>query len=125
MTDDQKAISLVLDLLSASKGVPRTLLWLDTEVRHAGRRCELPAILEQMTDAKLITSAKDALKIRRYTITPNGSRALSDLRNPSVLARFSDEKYASTRRATPCRRLHLPHAKEDPRCRFIFPDRRR
>ncbi len=79
MTEDQKAISLVLELLHASKGIPQTYRWLETEVKLAGRRCELPAILEQMTDAKLIASEKDALRIRRYTITPAGREALDNL----------------------------------------------
>jgi len=79
MTEDQKTISLILDLLNASKGVPRTLPWLETEVRLAGRRAELPAILETMADAKLISSARDALKVRRYSLTPEGKAALDNI----------------------------------------------
>ncbi len=79
MTEDQKAISLVLDLLHASKSIPRTFAWLETEVKLAGRRCELPAIIEQMTDAKLIASERDALRIRRYTLTPAGRDALDNI----------------------------------------------
>lgn len=79
MTEDQKAISLILELLAASRRIPRTLAWLETECRVAGRRCELPAILETMADAKLITSERDALKVRRYLITPAGLEALADL----------------------------------------------
>ncbi len=78
MTEDQKAISLILDLLNATR-VPRTLAWIETEVKLAGRRCEIPTILETMADSKLIESAKDALQIRRYTITPAGREALADL----------------------------------------------
>lgn len=79
MTEDQKAISLVLELLHSSKGIPRTFAWLETEVKLAGRRCELATILEQMTDAKLIASERDALRIRRYTLTPAGREALDNL----------------------------------------------
>lgn len=79
MTEDQKAISLILELLHSSKGLPRTLQWLESEFRLAGRRCEIPAILEQMTDAKLVASERDALRIRRYTITPAGRDALDNL----------------------------------------------
>jgi hypothetical protein len=79
VTEDQKAISLVLELLHSSKGIPRTFVWLETEVKLAGRRCELPAILEQMQDAKLIASEKDALRIRRYTLTPAGREVLDNL----------------------------------------------
>ena len=79
MTEDQKAISLILDLLKGSRGIPRTLTWIETEMRLAGRRCELPSIIETMADAKLITSERDALKIRRYTITDAGKAALDEL----------------------------------------------
>lgn len=79
MTEDQKAISLILDLLHASKGVPRAYPYLETEMKLAGRRCELPSILDQMADAKLIASHKDALGIRRYTITPAGRDALDSI----------------------------------------------
>jgi DNA-binding PadR family transcriptional regulator len=78
MTEDQKAISLILDILNATR-VPRTLAYIETEVKLAGRRCEIPTILETMTDKKLIESAKDSLDIRRYTITPAGREALADL----------------------------------------------
>ena len=79
MTEDQKAISLVLDLLKASKGVPQTYQWLETEMKLAGRRCELSSILDQMLESKLIASEKDALRIRRYTITAAGKEALDNL----------------------------------------------
>jgi hypothetical protein len=79
MTEDQKAISLILDLLQSSKGVPRTVPWIEAEMKLAGRRCELPALLEQLSDSKLITSERDALRIRRYTITPAGRDALDNI----------------------------------------------
>ena len=78
MTEDQKAISLILDLLNATR-VPRTFAWIETEVKLAGRRCEIPTILETMNASKLIESNKDTLGIRRYTITPAGREALADL----------------------------------------------
>ncbi len=76
MTEDQKAISLVLELLNASKGIPRTLSWLDQEMRLAGRRAETPAILDVMTDKKLVAATKDALGLRRYSLTKTGKEAL-------------------------------------------------
>lgn len=79
MTEDQKAISLILDLLKASKGVPRTLQWIDAEMRLAGRRCELPALMEILAEGGLVTSERDGLKIRRYEITPAGKEALDAL----------------------------------------------
>ena len=78
MTEDQKCISLILELLVASKGIPRTLPWLETEIRLAGRRTDIPSLLETMEEKDLLTSAKDALGIRRYTLTKNG-RAAFDL----------------------------------------------
>lgn len=77
MTEDQKAISLILDLLSASKGIPRTLPWLEAEIRLAGRRVETPAILDTMLESKLITRERDALGIQRFTLTPTGRAALA------------------------------------------------
>lgn len=79
MTEDQKSISLILDLLHASKGVPRTYQWIETEVKLAGRRCELPAILETMVEKKFLATEKDALGVRRYTLTPAGRDALDSI----------------------------------------------
>lgn len=78
MTEDQKAISLILDLLNATR-VPRTLVWIQTEVKNAGFRFEVPSILDMMTDDGLVECQKDRLKIRRYSITPSGREALADL----------------------------------------------
>lgn len=79
MTEDQKAISLILDVLNASRQVPRTLDYIQTEVRLAGRRVEVPAILETMVDSGFVETGRDAMKIRRYTITADGRAALADL----------------------------------------------
>jgi len=79
MTEDQKAISLILDLLQSSKRIPRTRQWIEQECFLAGRRCDLPTLLETMEERKLIESRKDALDIRRYTITPAGREALAEL----------------------------------------------
>ena len=79
MTEDQKAISLILDLLVSSKTIPRTLPWIEQECFLAGRRCEASSIVEGMMDRKLIEPRKDALGIRRYTITPAGREALAEL----------------------------------------------
>jgi hypothetical protein len=79
MTEDQKAASLILDLLHASRAWPRTYAWLETEVRLAGRKCELPTLLEILREGKLIAREKDGLGIHRYTITPAGKEALDAL----------------------------------------------
>lgn len=79
MTEDQKAFSLILDLLHASKGVPRTGAWIAAEVRYAGLRAEVPALLELLEDKKLIATARDALGVRRHTLTPAGKEALDAL----------------------------------------------
>ena len=78
MTEDTKSISLILDLLNATR-VPRTLAWIETEMKLAGRRCETPTILEDMTDKELLHSRKDGLGIRRWSITSKGREALADL----------------------------------------------
>jgi hypothetical protein len=79
MTEDQKAASLILELLHASRAVPRTLAWVETEVRLAGRRCEVATMLEILRDGKLVAREKDGLGIFRYTITPAGKEALDGL----------------------------------------------
>lgn len=79
MTEDQKAISLILDLLNATRQVPRTLDWLQTEVKLAGRKVEVPAILELMVDAAFVSTDRDTLGVRRYTITPEGISILASL----------------------------------------------
>lgn len=79
MTEDQKAVSLILDLLKASQKVPRTFHWIETEMRLAGRRCELPALLEILLEGKMIATEKDGLGVRRYTITDKGREALDGL----------------------------------------------
>lgn len=78
MTEDQKAISLILDLLNATR-VPRSLPWIQGEVRYAGQRVEVPTILERMTDSGLLLSDKDGLNVRRWAITDAGRSALADL----------------------------------------------
>lgn len=76
MTEDQKAASLILELLHASKAWPRTYAWLESEVKRAGYRFELASMLEILREGKLIAREKDALGIYRYLITPAGKDAL-------------------------------------------------
>ena len=76
MTEDQKAASLILELLHASKTWPRTYAWLESEVKRSGYRFEVPTMLEILREGKLIAREKDALGIYRYTITPAGKEAL-------------------------------------------------
>jgi len=78
MTEDQKSISLILDLLNATR-VPRTLVWIESEMKLAGRRCETPTILETMTDNGMLESDKDGLGIRRWQITSKGRETLANL----------------------------------------------
>ena len=77
MTEDQKAMSMILELLHAAKGVPVAGQRLEADLKYCGfRRLDLPALLERLRERKLIASAKDGLGIRRYTITPAGKEAL-------------------------------------------------
>ena len=79
MTEDQKAASLILEILHASKAWPRTYAWLESEVKRTGYRCELASLLEILREGKLISRKKDALGIYRYTLTPAGKDALDAL----------------------------------------------
>ena len=78
MTEDQKAMSLILDLLNATR-VPRALPWIEDECKMAGRKCEVPTILETLTDKGYVQSDKDGLGRRRYHITRAGREALMEL----------------------------------------------
>lgn len=79
MTEDQKATAVVLEVLSASRQVPRTRSWIADELRLAGRRTDTATLLEIMEQRGLIFSDTDSLGVRRYLITPTGQAALRDL----------------------------------------------
>lgn len=79
MTEDQKAASLILEILHASKAWPRTYAWIESEVKRAGYRFEVGTMLEILREGKLIAREKDGLGIYRYTITPAGKEALDGL----------------------------------------------
>lgn len=76
MTEDQKAASLILEILHATRAWPRTFAWLESEVKRSGYRFELATMLEILREGKLVAREKDALGIYRYTITPAGKEAL-------------------------------------------------
>lgn len=79
MTEDQKSTAVVLELLSASRQVPRTRAWIADELRLAGRRTDTATLLDLMEERGLIFSDTDSLGLRRYSITPHGQAALLDL----------------------------------------------
>lgn len=79
MTEDQKAISVVLEVLAASKGVPRTRGWIGDELRMAGRRTDTSSLLDRMVRDGLVEREDDALGLARYTITREGKEALDVL----------------------------------------------
>lgn len=76
MTQDQKALSMLLELLHASREVPRALFWLETEMKLSGYRNEVPALLDMMEERGLAKSSRDDLGVRRWTITSKGRSAL-------------------------------------------------
>lgn len=78
MTEDQKAISVVLELLVASRQVPRTRQWIGDELRMAGRRTDVPTLLDLMERRGLVEATDDSLGVRRYRISPAGVAALLD-----------------------------------------------
>lgn len=79
MTEDQKAIAVVLEILAASRAVPRTRAWIGDELRLAGRRTDTATLLESMERSGLIFSDEDSLGQRRYLISPRGETALREL----------------------------------------------
>ena len=76
MTSDQKALSMILELLQASREVPRALSWIEAELRLSGYRAEVPALMDQLEEKGLAQSARDDLGVRRWTITAKGRRAM-------------------------------------------------
>jgi hypothetical protein len=76
MTSDQKALSMILELLHASREVPRALPWIETELRLSGYRAEVPALVDVLEEKGLAQRSRDDLGVRRWTITSKGRRAL-------------------------------------------------
>ena len=76
MTSDQKTLSMILELLHASREVPRALPWLEAELRLSGYRAEVPALMDALEEKGLAQSARDDLGVRRWTITAKGRRAM-------------------------------------------------
>lgn len=79
MTEDQKSTAVVLEILAASRTVPRTRAWIGDELRLAGRATDTATLLEEMERRALIFSDTDSLGLRRYLISPQGEAALRDL----------------------------------------------
>ncbi len=79
MTEDQKAMSLILELLHAAKGVPVAATRLAQEVKLCGFRNEIHGVLRRMVKDGLIDEIEDGLGIVRYVMTPAGKEALDAL----------------------------------------------
>jgi hypothetical protein len=79
MTEDQKAMSLILELLHAAKGVPVAETRLAADVRYCGFRNEIPGVLRRMVRDGLIEELEDGLGIVRYVMTPAGKEAFDEL----------------------------------------------
>lgn len=79
MTEDQKAMSLILELLHAAKGVPVADTRLAQEVKLCGFRNEIHGVLRRMVKDGLIDSLEDGLGIVRYVMMPAGKEALDAL----------------------------------------------
>ena len=76
MTEDQKAMGVVLEVLSASRRVPRTRDWINDELRLAGRRTDAASLLDEMQKRGLVFWDEDSLGVRRWLLTPEGLKAL-------------------------------------------------
>lgn len=79
MTEDQKAMSLLLELLHAAKGVPVASSRLAADAKYCGYRNDLTGIIDLMEERKLIERFPDALGVRRYVLTPAGKEAFDGL----------------------------------------------
>lgn len=79
MTEDQKAMSLILELLHAAKGVPVAATRLAQEAKYCGHRNEITGVLDLMEERALIERFPDSLGIRRYTLTAAGKEAFDAL----------------------------------------------
>ena len=79
MTEDQKAMSLILELLHAAKGVPVAASRLAQDVKYCGYRNEISGVLDLMEDRQLIERFSDGLGVRRYTMTAAGKEAFDAL----------------------------------------------
>lgn len=79
MTEDQKAMSLILELLHAAKGVPVAMSRLSADVKYCGYRNEIAGVLDLMEERQLIAKFPDGLGVRRYVMTDAGKEAFDGL----------------------------------------------
>lgn len=79
MTEDQKAMSLILELLHAAKGLPVAKTRLESDVKYCGYRNEISGVLDLMEERQLIARFPDGLGVRRYTMTEKGKEAFDEL----------------------------------------------
>jgi hypothetical protein len=79
MTEDQKAMSLVLELLHAAKGVPVSATRLSNDAKYCGYRNDLAGVLDLMEERGLIARFADGLGVRRYLMTDAGKEAFDGL----------------------------------------------
>jgi predicted transcriptional regulator len=79
MTEDQKANCCILEILQASKGVPRETHYIAQQMRLAGRPAEVPTLLEMLLELELVTGEKNELGVRRWSITAKGREVLDML----------------------------------------------
>jgi len=79
MTEDQKAMSLILELLHAAKGVPVAAARLASDAKYCGYRNDLTGVLDLMEERGLIDRFPDPLGVRRYVMTDAGKEAFDAL----------------------------------------------
>lgn len=79
MTEDQKAMSLILELLQAAKGVPVPETRLAADVKYCGFRNEIHGVLRRMVKDGLLDESEDGLGIVRYRMTKAGKEAFDAL----------------------------------------------
>jgi len=78
MTSDQKDKSVILDILFASRPVPRTVQYLRDELTLAGRRDrDVHTLLRDLERSEYASKTEDGLGVERWLITPKGLEALA------------------------------------------------
>lgn len=80
MTEDQKDKALLLEILHASRAMPRTAVWIENEMRLAGRRGrDIHTLLRDLERAGLCCKDEDSLGIERWLLSEAGRNALDEL----------------------------------------------
>jgi hypothetical protein len=79
MTEDQRAMSFLLELLHSARGLPVTGERLAADLRACGYRNDISGILRRMKKDGLLEEQEDGIGILRYRLTKAGKEAFDSL----------------------------------------------